>query len=190
MTNAKFAPQFREWAAGKPRLEVVDDGTTSDETKLGAIGDLHLLLERGLDDDILVAAGDSLFGESLGGFGEAARERQAPLIAVYDVGDPDAIKRYSSVVLDDDARVIAFEEKPERPRSTLNGVALYFYPRHVLPLIYRYMAEGNERDQPGRLVQWMHTRTPFYGWRIPGTWFDIGSPETLEQARREFDANA
>ena len=186
VTNARFAPQFREWAAAKPRVEVVDDGTTSDETKLGAIGDLHLILERGLDDDILVAAGDSLFSESLAGFGAAARERQAPLIAVYDVGDPEAIKRYSSVVLDDDGRVTAFEEKPERPRSTLNGVALYFYPRDVLPLIRQYVAEGNDRDQPGRLVQWMHTRTPFYAWQVPGKWFDIGSPETLEQARRAF----
>jgi glucose-1-phosphate thymidylyltransferase len=190
VTNSKFAPQFREWAAGRSETEVVDDGTTSDETKLGAIGDLHLLLERGLEDDLVVAAGDSLFSESLEGFGEAAREREAPQIAVYDIGDPEAIKRYSSVIVDDEGRVTAFEEKPERPRSTLNGVALYFYPRHVLPLVRRYVEEGNNPDQPGRLVEWMHTRTPVYAWEVPGEWFDIGSPETLERARRVYGAKS
>jgi glucose-1-phosphate thymidylyltransferase len=68
----------------------------------------------------------------------------------------------------------------------LAGPALYFYPRSTLPLIRRYLDEGNNPDQPGRLVEWLHTRTPVYGWPIPGRWFDIGSPETLEQADREL----
>jgi glucose-1-phosphate thymidylyltransferase len=187
VTNSKFAPVFREWASGRPEVNVVDDGTSTEDDRLGAIGDLAFAIDgEGLDDDLIVAAGDSLFGSSLEGFGETARERNAPLIAVYDVGDPEAIKRYSSVVVDEDGRITAFEEKPQRPRSTLNGVALYFYPRHVLELVGQFLAEGNNPDQPGRLVEWMYTRTPFYAWRLPGKWHDIGSPETLEQARREF----
>ena len=70
------------------------------------------------------------------------------------------------------------------------GVALYFYPRQTLPLIRRYLAEGNNPDQPGRLVEWLHTRTAVYTWQVPGEWYDIGSPETLEQADAAFSSGA
>ena len=191
VTNAKFAPHFHDFAAGwagRLELEVVDDGTESDETKLGAIGDLDLVVrERSLDDDLLVAAGDSIFeGARLDEFGQLGLEKQAPVEAVYDVGDLEAVKRYSVITADSDGRVVAFEEKPEEPQSTLAGIALYFYPRSTLPLIGRYLAEGNNPDQPGRLVGWMYTRTPVYVWPVPGRWYDIGSPETLEQADREL----
>jgi glucose-1-phosphate thymidylyltransferase len=191
VTNAKFAPHFRDFAAGwagRLDLEVVDDGTQSDETKLGAIGDLNLVIrDRGVDDDLLVAAGDSIFeGARLEDFARLGLEKQAPVEAVYDVGDFEAVKRYSVIIADADGRVVAFEEKPDQPRSTLAGIALYFYPRSTLPLIGRYLAEGNNPDQPGRLVEWMHTRTPVYVWPVPGRWYDIGSPETLEQADREL----
>ena len=191
VTNAKFAPHFREFAAawgGRLELEVVDDGTESDETKLGAIGDLDLVIRsRGLDDDLLVAAGDSIFdGARLQDFARLGLEKQAPVEAVYDVADLEAVKRYSVITADDEGRIVAFEEKPDDPQSTLAGIALYFYPRSTLPLIGRYVAEGNNPDQPGRLVEWLYPRTPVYVWRVPGRWFDIGSPETLEQADREL----
>jgi glucose-1-phosphate thymidylyltransferase len=190
-TNAKFAPHFRDFASrwtGQLELEVVDDGTESDETKLGAIGDLDLVIrEHSLDEDLLVAAGDSIFdGARLEEFARLGLEKDAPVEAVYDVGDLEAVKRYSVITADDDGRVVAFEEKPDEPQSTLAGIALYFYPRSTLPLIGRYLAEGNNPDQPGRLVEWMHTRTPVYVWPVPGRWYDIGSPETLEQADGEL----
>jgi glucose-1-phosphate thymidylyltransferase len=194
VTNSKFADRFREFAAGwngGPPVSVVDDGTSSDETKLGAIGDLDLVIrEQEIDDDLLVAAGDSIFGDArLGEFARLGREKAAPVTAVYDVGDRDAVKRYSVVATDDDDRIVSFEEKPEEPRSTLAGIALYFYPRSVLPLVARYVAEGNNADQPGRLVQWLYPQLPFYAWRVPGRWFDIGSKETLAEADREFSAH-
>jgi glucose-1-phosphate thymidylyltransferase len=166
----------------------VDDGTKSDETKLGGIGDLELVIRsRDVDDDLLVAAGDSIFdGARLEGFARLGLEKQAPVEAVYDVGDLEAVKRYSIITADDDGRVVSFQEKPDKPESTLAGIALYFYPRSAHPLIGRYLAEGNNPDQPGRLVEWLYTRTPVYVWRVPGRWYDIGSPETLEQADREL----
>lgn len=191
VTNAKFAHRFREFAAswdGSFELTVVDDGTTSDDDKLGAIGDLALVIrEQGVDEDILVAAGDSIFGD--GGLDDFARlglAKSAPVTAVTDVGELEAVKRYSAITADGEGRITAFEEKPHQPASTLAGIALYFYPRAALPLIDRYLAEGNNPDQPGRLVEWMYERTPFYVWPVPGRWYDIGSPETLEQADREF----
>jgi glucose-1-phosphate thymidylyltransferase len=190
VTNAKFAARFREFAVswqGRATLSVVDDGSTDEANKLGAIGDLALVIRaQELDDDLLVAAGDSVFAESLAGFAHAGLERQAPVIAVYDVGGLEAIKRYSSISVDEEGRITGFEEKPERPQSTLAGVALYFYPRSVLPLVQTYLEQGNNPDQPGRLVEWLYPRLPFYTWRVPGRWYDIGSKETLALADREF----
>jgi glucose-1-phosphate thymidylyltransferase len=189
VTNAKFADRFREWATSYPAdVVVLDDGTTSEEDRLGAIGDLQLVIEsEGLDDDLIVAAGDSIFTERLDDFARFGQERDAAAIAVYDVGDMESMKQLSSIGVDADSRLVAFEEKPEQPESTLAGIALYFYPRALLPLVGQYLAEGNNPDQPGRLVGWLYRRTPVYAWRVPGRWFDIGTPETLAEAERLFD---
>ena len=191
VTNAKFADRFRAFATswvGPFELTIVDDGTTSDDDKLGAIGDLAMVIRREeIDEDLLVAAGDSIFGEGgLGDFAALGLASSAPVTAVVDVGDLDGVKRYSAITTDPEGRITGFEEKPEHPESTLAGIALYFYPRSVLPLIREYLDAGNNPDQPGRLVEWMYERTPFYTWQVPGRWYDIGSPETLEQADREF----
>lgn len=192
VTNSKFAPRFREWAerAGGELpgpVEVLDDGTISEEDKLGAIGDLALAVRsRGLDEELLVAAGDSLFTEPLDGFVPFARERGGAAIAVYDVGDLEAMKRLSALGVAEDSRVTSFEEKPEQPRSTLAGIALYFYPRETLPLIAEYLQEGLNPDQPGRLVEWLYRRTPVYAWRVPGEWLDIGTADALAEAETVF----
>lgn len=193
VTNGKFAGHFERWAEvygsrrARPGFTVVNDHSTDDSNKLGAIGDLHLVLTReGVEDDIIVVAGDNLFSERLGAFGDFCREKGAPVLAVYDVGDLEAIKKYNSIEVDEEGRITFFEEKPADPKSTLTGIALYFYPRASLPLIGRYVEEGNNPDQPGRLVQWMYQRAPFYTWRVPGIWYDVGSKETLEEANRIF----
>jgi glucose-1-phosphate thymidylyltransferase len=190
VTNSKFAGVFREWAAAAGRgagVRIVDDGTSDEKSRLGAIGDLDLTIrERAIDDDLLVLAGDNLFSESLAPFAEFGREKGAPALGVYDVGDLDAIRRYNAIELDSDDRVTFFEEKPERPRSTLTGIALYFYPRSSLGLVREYLEGGNNPDQPGRFVEWLYPREPVYAWRVPGRWFDVGSKETLADADRAF----
>jgi glucose-1-phosphate thymidylyltransferase len=193
VTNAKFASQFQAWAddyrATKAKLNftVVNDGSTDDTNKLGAIGDIHFVLTRErVDDDIIVVAGDNLFSQKLEGFGTFCREKNAPVLALYDVGNLEEIKKYNSISSGADGRITFFEEKPKNPTSTLTGIALYFYPRHAIPLINQYMEEGNNPDQPGRLVQWLYTRTPVFTWRVPGVWYDIGSKETLEEANQIF----
>ncbi len=188
VTNSKFAGAFRDWAERHGGgVRIFDDGTTAKETKLGAIGDLDLVLRRErIDDDVVVLAGDNLFTEGLAPFAAFGLEKAAPAIGVYDVGDLEAIRRYNSIQLDEQDRVMFFEEKPERPTSTLTGIALYFYPRSSLELVEQYLAEGNNPDQPGRLVEWLYPRTDVYAWRVPGRWYDVGSKETLEEADRAF----
>lgn len=193
VTNAKFADQFQKWAdnyrATKAKLNftIINDGSTDDTNKLGAIGDLNLVLTREkVDDDLIVVAGDNLFSQSVEEFGEFCRKKNAPVLAVYDVGNLEEIKKYNAITMDGEGRITFFEEKPKQPQSTVTGIALYYYPKSSLPLIKQYVAEGNNPDQPGRLVQWMYPRTPFYTWRVPGLWFDIGSKETLDEANQIF----
>jgi glucose-1-phosphate thymidylyltransferase len=195
VTNAKFVDHFRQWANGYAAakaacdLTVVNDGTTDDSNKLGAIGDLDLVLRRErVEGDIIVVAGDNLFSHSLEGFGEYCRRRNAPVVAVYDVGDIEEVKKYNSIETDADGRITFFEEKPAHPKSSSAAVALYYYPEHSLPIVRRYVEEGNNPDQPGRLVEWMYRRAPFYTWRVPGVWYDIGTREALEEANRIFAA--
>ncbi len=193
VTNAKFAGHFQKWSDGyrsagvKLNFTIVNDGSTDDSNKLGAIGDIHFVLKtHAVDDDVIVVAGDNLFSEKLDGFGKFCREKKAPVLALYDVGNLEEIKKYNSISTDNTGRITFFEEKPKNPTSTLTGIALYYYSKSVLPLIRQYIAEGNNPDQPGRLVQWLYPRTPFYTWIVPGIWYDIGSKETLEEANRIF----
>ena len=193
VTNNKFAEHFQRWGddyqskhAGAP-VTIINDRSTDDSNKLGAIGDLNLVLtEAQTDDDIIVVAGDNLFSNSLGDFGEFCRARDAPVLGVYDVGNLEEIKKYNAIEIDDAGRITFFEEKPAHPKSTLTGIALYYYPKWALPLIRQYLTEGNHADQPGLLVQWLYPRTPFYVWRVPGAWYDVGSKETLSEANRIF----
>jgi glucose-1-phosphate thymidylyltransferase len=193
VTNAKFAGHFQKWAdhyrATKAKLEftIVNDGSTDDSNKLGAIGDLHLVVTKeNVDDDVIVVAGDNLFSEKLGDFGKFCREKNSPVVAVYDVKDLEQVKKYNSLTLASDGHITFFEEKPKNPTSTLSAIALYFYPRKVVPMIRQYIAEKNNPDQPGRLIQWLYPRVPVYTWTVPGLWYDIGSKETLEEANQIF----
>jgi glucose-1-phosphate thymidylyltransferase len=193
VTNAKFAGHFQKWADNyretKAKLDftIVNDQSTDDTNKLGAIGDLHLVITKeNVNDDLIVVAGDNLFSESVEGFGKFCREKNAPVLAVYDVGSLEEIKKYNSISMDASGKITFFEEKPKNPTSTLTGIALYYYPKSVLPLIKQYIAEGNNPDQPGRLVQWLYPRTPFYTWVVPGIWYDIGSKESLDEANKVF----
>ncbi|MFZ5807287.1 MAG: nucleotidyltransferase family protein [Verrucomicrobiota bacterium] len=193
VTNAKFVPHFEQWAADyqhkHPKIfpKIINDGSTDDANKLGAIGDIHLFLTKEkIASDILIVAGDNLFSQSLEAFGEYCAKKNAPVLGVYDVGDLEAIKKFNSISLDGEGKITFFEEKPKNPTSTLTGIALYYYPAGALHYIKQYVAEGNNPDQPGRLIQWLYTRTPVYTWKVPGIWYDIGSKDMLEEANRIF----
>jgi len=191
VTNAKFAGAFEEWARGRQRITVVNDGTSSEHDRLGAIGDIGHVLDRcDLDDDLVVVAGDNLFGSDLADFGRHARSVGAPTLAIHDVGDLAEMPKYNQVQTDADGRVTFFEEKPRHATTTLAGIALYYYPRGTLPLIREYLAAGNNPDQPGRLIQWLYPRLPVYTWLVPGTWYDIGSHASLAEADAAFTAES
>ena len=174
VTNARFADAFRDWAPED--VTVHDDGTTSNEDRLGAIGDIAFAVERaGLEgDDLLIVAGDNLIGYSLADFVSFWRDKDGSAIAVRQLDDRELLKQYGVVELDEHDRVVGLEEKPAEPKSDLAATASYLYRGEHLAQLPRYLEEGNPPDAPGNFMVWLYTREPVYGHRAEGEWHDIG----------------
>ena len=183
VTNSSKAAAFERWAVGKG-VVVRDDGTTSNDDRLGAIGDIRFVLETGnLDDDLLVIAGDNLFEFSLRDYSRWWRGKGvASAVAVRDVGTRELASLYGVVDLAPDDRIVGFVEKPTDPPSTLAATAAYIFHRAHLPLVRTYLDSGNPSDQPGRFVGWLHAREPVYAYRFDEVWFDIGDRAQLLEA--------
>ena len=182
VTNTRFAEAFRDWAPED--VLVHDDGTTSNDDRLGAIGDIAFAIERGELEgkDLLIVAGDNLIGYSLAEFVAFWRAHEGSAIAVRDLGDRELLRQYGVVELDEDDRVVGLEEKPAEPKSDLAATASYLYLADHLALLPRYVEEGNPLDAPGNFMVWLHTREPVYGYRAEGEWHDIGDLGQLLEA--------
>jgi glucose-1-phosphate thymidylyltransferase len=184
VTNARKAPAFHKWANGRD-VHVHDDGTSSNDDRLGAIGDMRFVIERaGLDDDLLVIAGDNLFDFSVAAYVAYWRSKgEASAIAVRDVGSIELARYYGIVELAPDGRVLDFVEKPPDPPSTLAATATYLFHRAHVPLVKTYLDEENPPDQPG-----LQRREPVFGWTFDEAWFDIGDHEQLLEADNRLRA--
>jgi glucose-1-phosphate thymidylyltransferase len=188
VTNHRFAAAFTKWAAvhsGPPPLHIHDDGTRTNAERLGAIGDIQLVVARaGLqNEDLLVVAGDNLFDFSLADFVRFwQRKGDGSCLAVYTCPDLELVKQYSAVTLATNDRVCGFVEKPAHPTTRTVGIATYLYHRAHVPLIDAYLREGHSPDQPGNFMAWLYRQAPVYGYRIGGEWRDIGDLEQLRQA--------
>jgi glucose-1-phosphate thymidylyltransferase len=193
VTNHRFADSFVDWARAHDGVVVHDDGTTSEDDRLGAIGDIDFVVDAaGLaGDDLLVVAGDNLFDYSLAGYVSWWRGKgEASAVVLYDVGELELVTRYSSVELDANQRLTGFTEKPEQPTSTLVATAAYLYHRDHVPLVRLYLEQGNPPDQPGRFIAWLVPRAPVYGYTVGGDWRDIGDAAQLLDADNHLRAGA
>ena len=187
VTNSRFAADFRAWAAeGQRPLRVIvhDDGTTSNDDRLGAIGDVRFVLEDAQleGEDLLIVAGDNLFDFDLRELVSFWRSKDGSAVGAHEVDDLELMRQYSMLELDEDDRITFLVEKPEKPTSTLAGIAVYLFRAEHVELVTDYLAEGNSPDQPGRFVVWLYPRVPVYGFRFPGDWLDIGDREQLLDA--------
>ncbi|MFC4246727.1 sugar phosphate nucleotidyltransferase [Natribaculum luteum] len=183
-TNERFAADFEAHLADsefeKPQLSIEE--TTEEDEKFGVVGALAQLVDReGVDDDLLVIAGDNLISFDVADFLDYFGQKDAPTLAAYDVGSREKAKSYGLVELEDD-RVVDFQEKPEDPKSTLVSIACYAFPRESLSLLSTYLEEDNNPDEPGWFVQWLQEREPTYAFCFEGAWFDIGTPESYLDA--------
>jgi glucose-1-phosphate thymidylyltransferase len=194
ITNARFAADLERWAAGRTGerpITVWNDGTTSNDDRLGAIGDIEFTIEHAdlEGEDLLVVAGDNLIEYSLRDYVAYWREKgDGSAIAVHRVEDRELIKQYGVVEVADDDRVISVEEKPAEPRSDLAATAAYLYPAEHAALIGHYLEAGNPPDAPGHFVVWLYPQVPVYAYRFEGGWMDIGDPQQLLEADNRMRA--
>ncbi|MDE2862179.1 MAG: nucleotidyltransferase family protein [Chloroflexota bacterium] len=184
VTNDRFFADFRDWRSGyrgDRAVTVLNDGTTTNENRLGAVGDVLFAIEHEtIDDDLLIMAGDNIFDFDLQPMADLLTARGS-CAALYDVGSLETAKRYSNATLDDQARITAFVEKPPNPSTSAVVVALYMYRAADLALFKRFSDEGHNLDLIGGFLQWAHRQTPVYGCTFGGRWWDIGD-------RAEYDA--
>ena len=177
-TNRFFEAHFRPYAERYGVGLVVED-TLHEEEKLGTVGALKKAVDELGLDDYLVIAGDNIFSFDLRDFLNCYNG--TPLIAVYDVGDPELARRYGVVVLEGD-RVVEFQEKPLRTESTLISTGVYALPAETVKLIDEYLGDGN-KDAPGYFLEWLVNRgTAVHAYRFDEYWYDIGSADSYLEA--------
>lgn len=192
VTNDKFFSAFERWKSENTAfpfpLEVINDGTTTPENRLGSIGDIRFVLEKeNMDEDILVIGGDNLFDYALDGYIRFAQgKRPSAAVGLFDIGDIEGAKKFGVVKIDKNAKVVSFEEKPKAPQSSLIAMCLYFFPRESLHFVSDYIRETKKADAAGDYIRWLSQRDIVYGYKFTGTWYDIGSIEEYEKAQKEF----
>lgn len=187
VSNAKFVHAFEDWREKfypKSPVDILNDGSTSNENRLGAIRDIAFVIrEKRVSSDCLVLAGDNFFNFDLAQFIHlAASHKPAVTIAAYDVKDLELAKRYGLVSLEPSGRVTALIEKPEHPTTTLASTGVYFFPAESLSLIDEYLKGHQNPDAPGHYIRWLVEHSQVFAFAFEGTWYDIGDFESYRRA--------
>lgn len=186
VTNEKFYNNFLDWSksySGPKKIKVLNDHTTNNDNRLGAIGDLKYVIDmENIDDEILVMASDNIFDFSLNSFVDMYREKKKDMICAHTIENKEDLHSMGVVELDTDGRVISFEEKPENPKSDLGVPPFYLYKRDTLSLINTYLREGNNPDAPGHFIPWLIGKNDVYAYVFDAVRIDIGTPESYYDA--------
>ena len=195
VTNHKFKGHFDEWLSGydsEKEIKIIDDGTLSNDDRLGAIGDINFVVKNErLDDDLIVVAGDNLFEFELTDLTKIQKEKNASVMAVRDLKDPKLIaKKYGNIIEDREGRIADFEEKPENPKSSLAATATYLFSRSALKEIANCLNENPNLDAPGNFIKYLIKKQPVYTYTVEGGWFDIGSREQLIEADKKYGGSS
>lgn len=190
VTNAKFAGQFEQWAyrrqGGKP-VTVLSDGTSTNETRLGAVKDLIMALNvYAIEDDILVLAADNILDFSLKGFVEEFHRKGTSMIMCHHEPEIYKLQRTGVIEVNADMKVLQMQEKPEVPVSHWAVPPFYLYRKEDLPLIKGAMAHGCGFDAPGNLAHYLTDASVLHAWPMPAGRFDIGSLDTYEEAKIKY----
>jgi glucose-1-phosphate thymidylyltransferase len=186
VTNSRFAGQFREWQASrKLKVFVIDDGTSTAETRLGAIRDLLLARQAtDPDDDLLVLGTDNIFEWSLREFvSRAQQHRPAPSVALWQAPTREEATRFGVVVRDAGGKITNFVEKSPNPPSSDVALCVYYFPGPMCGDIEKFLAAGGNADAPGYFVEWLVRNRPVYGILLPGAWYDIGTLEAYNEVQ-------
>jgi len=188
ISNHKYAEHFYRWADGKKqKITVVDDGTVSNETRLGAVRDIQFAIEKlSLDDDMLVIAGDNLLDFSLARFVLYAKEKKASCIMRYFESDRNRLLKCGVVTCDKSDRIIRMTEKSPTPETNWCTPPFYYYTREDAKLVGKGIESGCGTDAPGSYIAWLCTQTDVYAMEMPGRRYDIGNLESYERVEKEY----
>jgi glucose-1-phosphate thymidylyltransferase len=190
VTNDKFYGMIARWVRDRSfsfELKVINDMTTSNEDRLGAIGDINLVLGKEKPkDDVLIVAGDNLFEFDISDFVSKVRTADKFGVALYDVKNGKLAQKYGIVSLDEKSHILDFQEKPQSPKSTLASTGIYFFPKTKLSMLDDYMETGLAKDAPGNFVKWLSENEKVYGYVFDQGWYDIGDKSSLEKADIEY----
>ena len=191
ISNHKFAPIFEEWARharpDRASVTVLDDGTSTNETRLGAVRDIQFAIDTlGLDEDLLVIAGDNLLDFSLVRFLEYAREKGTTCIMRYYEPSEERLHKTGVATVDENGLILEMEEKPAHPKSHWCCPPFYYYRRSDVPLVKVGIDSGCGVDAPGSFIAWLSAQTPVHAWEMPGKRYDIGNLASYEEVQRIY----
>lgn len=187
VTNGKFAPIFDTWAKDRKNVQVLNDQTYTNETRLGAVRDLILAIETfAIDEDIMVLAADNILDFSLKGFVEEFHRKGTSMIMCHHEPEIYKLQRTGVIEVDDNMKVLQMQEKPEVPVSHWAVPPFYIYAKADLPLIRTAMEHGCGFDAPGNLAHYLTDASTLHAWPMPAGRFDIGSLDTYEEAKRKY----
>lgn len=202
VTNHRFASIFEDWANSLPsredggshytkKITVIDDGTSTNDTRLGAVRDLQYAIEKAnVNDDMLVVAADNLLFFSFQGFVDFAKEKGTPCIICHEQPSIEKLQRTGVVVLDENNKVLNMEEKPQEPKSTWAVPPFYIYKKENIDMIMHAIENGCGFDAPGNLAHYMVDNVEMHAWPMAGTGenlrFDIGSIDTYNEACEKY----
>lgn len=188
ISNHKFAHHFEDWAkAHTLPITVVDDGTSTNETRLGAVCDVQFAIDKlGLDDDLLIIAGDNVLDFSLTTFIRYAQEKGTSCTMRYYEPDKARLHKTGVSEIDENERLISLEEKPAEPKSHWCTPPFYFYKREDAARIKEAIADGCGTDAPGSLVAWMCRHSVLHSMKVPGSRYDIGNLESYQKVQETY----
>ena len=192
VSNERFYKNFKEWAdaqtAYSKPIQIISDGTKTNDDRLGSIGDINFVLEKdNITEDLLVLGGDNIFDFDLNEYMVFAKAKSPQAtIGLYDIKSMQEAKLFGVVALDLSGRVISFEEKPMNPESSLISMCLYYFPKESLHFIADYISQTKTADTAGGYIRWFAGEDTVYGFSFNGKWYDIGSIEAYQDAQENF----
>lgn len=190
ITNDRYYKHFENWANEKNNskpIKVINDNTTSNDDRLGAIGDIMYVIDKGnVNDDLLIIAGDNLFTYKLKDVIKFYKQKKKSIICAKELDDINLLKRFAVAKVDENNLVLELEEKPENPKSNLGVYATYVYPKEVIKYFEMYKNEGNNMDSPGHFPQYLYKKDDVYVYKFNGECYDVGTHETLKEVNKIY----
>ncbi len=193
VTNHRYVEHFINWVKNEYKnysIQIIDDCATHKDERLGAIGDLQLVIEQKgwQNEDILVLSSDTLSSLKLSEFVDFFESHHGVINAVYDTKDKEIIREKLGCVTLDQDKIVQFIEKPSEPEGTLTSIPYYIFPKEASALVTQYLSEGNSADAPGSIISWLIDKLPVYGFQTKGYYYDVGTKEVYERLKVDFSS--